>query len=132
MFLCRSLKSLLGNALFSQLSLRRLRCPNASIHLPSPPPRIHPDHKFRICPRHDLYVFLNQKGIIELARRFRLSMLNITDPRVDANLDPCDFPISNAADLLITDWARLIGICYCCREVQDRSHGNGVLEGARI
>lgn len=44
---------------------------------PNPPPGINVHHEFGVGPRHDLDILVDSEGVIELARWFGLSMLDI-------------------------------------------------------
>ena len=109
---------------------------NCNSHPFRPPPRINPNHEFGIRLRHDSYVFFNQKGIIELTRRFRLSMLDIPYFTIDPYLHACIIFHPTGLPLVPTIIFALplrpVRISNRSSQIQHAPHWHRVLKRARI
>ena len=113
---------------------------NTPPHPLSPPPRIHPNHKLLISLRHNTDIPVDQKGIVELPRRFRRSMLDIPHFTIDPNLHPRSTPLRPLLPMFCT--SRLVGIGSTVHrgfsvgdrglEIQHAAHGHRILEGTGV
>lgn len=100
---------------------------------PRSPASIGVHHEFRIAPRHDLHILVHSKGVVELASRLGLAVLDVADLTVDTNLHASFARLRRAEiGVRLTRYEMRVRVNYRCGQVQDAADGYRVLESRRI
>lgn len=116
------------------IAVRTALFPSLSAHtyLLSSPSRIDPDHELGVCLRHNPDVSLNQESVIELPRRLRLTMLDVSNFAINSYLHSRILALMLAcvSDPILERLCheRWVSVSRRCCKVKHAAYRDGVLK----